>query len=75
MFYDANRQNHGLPRSPLNSCVVPRPIGWISTTSKDSVVNLAPFSYFNLVSSEPPIVAFSAATRPDGVEKRHSTQR
>ena len=61
--------------APLNSCVVPRPIGWISTTSKDSVVNLAPFSYFNLVSSEPPIVAFSAATRPDGVEKRHSTQR
>ncbi len=46
MFYDTARNDHGLPRDPFKSCVVPRPIGWITTVSADGVLNLAPFSYF-----------------------------
>jgi len=62
MFYEP-KDGHGLPRNPLNSCVVPRPIGWISTLSEDGTANLAPFSYSNLVSIGPPMVMFSCSGR------------
>ncbi len=58
MFYEP-KNGHGLPRNPMKACVVPRPIGWISTVSQDGVANLAPFSYSNLVGSEPPMFVFS----------------
>lgn len=35
MFYDTEKNDHGLSRSPFKSCVVPRPIGWISTVSPE----------------------------------------
>jgi flavin reductase (DIM6/NTAB) family NADH-FMN oxidoreductase RutF len=41
-----------------NALVVPRPIGWISTVSLEGVVNLAPFSFFNSVSGDPPCVMY-----------------
>jgi flavin reductase (DIM6/NTAB) family NADH-FMN oxidoreductase RutF len=43
----------------VNSLVVPRPIAWLSTLNKQGVGNLAPFSYFNVVSSSPPVVMVS----------------
>lgn len=43
----------------VNSLVVPRPIAWLSTHNADGAGNLAPFSYFNVVSSSPPIVMVS----------------
>lgn len=55
MFYET-RDHHGLPHDPFKSCVVPRPIGWLTTLSKDGVVNLAPFSFFNGLASDPPVV-------------------
>lgn len=45
------------------SCVVPRPIGWISTLSKDGVPNLAPYSFFNALSEKPPMVMFGSNGR------------
>lgn len=48
MFYEPDKNDHGLPRNPLKSCVVRRPIGWISTLADNGRVNLAPFSPFNL---------------------------
>lgn len=58
------------PRSSIYSAIVaPRPIGWISTVAADGAVNLAPFSYFNLLSSEPPIVMFSCTAATDRAEK------
>ena len=60
MFYDCASKNHGLPHDPFKSCVVPRPIGWITTVSKAGEVNLAPYSFFNGVASAPPMVMFSA---------------
>lgn len=53
----------------LLSCVIPRPIAFISTISKDGVPNLAPFSFFNGVGSNPPAVVFSPCTRADGTLK------
>ena len=45
--------------SLLGSLVVPRPIGWVSTRSVDGVDNLAPHSFYQLVSTNPPIVMIS----------------
>ncbi len=47
----------------LTGTIIPRPIGWISTIDANGINNLAPFSYFNMVSSDPPCVMFS--TRRD----------
>ncbi len=51
------------------SCVLPRPIAFVSTVSKSGVPNLAPFSFFNGVGSNPPAVVFSPATKADGSSK------
>jgi len=60
MFYDALKNDHGLPHDPLNALVAPRPIGWISSVGRDGIRNLAPYSFFNLVASKPPIVVFGS---------------
>ncbi|MFC7046625.1 flavin reductase family protein [Halobacteriaceae archaeon GCM10025711] len=50
----------------LAGSVVPRPIAWVSTRSEDGVDNLAPFSFFNVVSVSPPLVMFAPVDRgPD----------
>ncbi|GAS92003.1 flavin reductase family protein [Mycolicibacterium brisbanense] len=43
----------------LKAAVVPRPIAWTSTVSPDGVANLAPFSFFTVVSSQPPLILLS----------------
>ncbi len=48
----------------LISAVVPRPIAFVSTRGADGVVNLAPFSYFNSISSVPPLVGIAIVDRP-----------
>jgi flavin reductase (DIM6/NTAB) family NADH-FMN oxidoreductase RutF len=60
MYYEPGVSPHNLPYDPFKSCVVPRPIGWISTTSKEGIDNLAPFSQFQNVTFDPPIVMFCA---------------
>ena len=68
MFYKIGSP-HGLPHDPFKSCIVPRPIGWISTISPDGVVNLAPYSFFNGVAGEPPMVMFATnGKQPHGAK-------
>lgn len=52
----------------LTGSVIPRPIGWISTISKNGIPNLAPFSFFNAVGEDPPHVMFSTV-RPGNSNK------
>jgi flavin reductase (DIM6/NTAB) family NADH-FMN oxidoreductase RutF len=47
----------------LIGLIVPRPIGWIGTRDREGVRNLAPYSFFNVVSGQPPTVLFSAGRR------------
>lgn len=49
----------------LSGLVVPRPIGWIGTRREDGTFNLAPFSFFNVVSTNPPTVLFSGGRHAD----------
>lgn len=57
MFYRPE-DGHGLPHSPFNAIVAPRPIGWISTRGPLGD-NLAPYSFFNAVAYTPPQVIFA----------------
>lgn len=53
----------------LASLVTPRPIAWVTTLGPDNVVNLAPFSFFNLLGANPPILGFCPGDRDDGTPK------
>lgn len=52
----------------LIGCVVPRPIAWVSSVDEQGIRNLAPFSFFNAIGSNPPAIsiAISYAAQPDG---------
>jgi len=50
----------------LVGAVVPRPIAWVSSRSRDGVLNLAPYSFFNVASREPPMLAISIGPRTGG---------
>ena len=69
MFYDPQKNDHGLAHNPFKSCVAPRPIGWISTISADGIHNLAPFSQFQNLTFDPPYVMFSANQNTRGRRK------
>jgi len=69
MFYEPKKNNHGLSHDPFKSCVVPRPIGWISTIGADGVANLAPYSQFQNLTFDPPYVMFAANQKTDGHRK------
>lgn len=53
----------------LTATVVPRPIAWVCTLGADGVPNLAPYSFFGLMGSDPPIVTFAPGDRADGTPK------
>ncbi|MHA3977953.1 flavin reductase family protein [Halovulum sp. GXIMD14794] len=66
MFYRPGLDDHGLPHNPFKAMVAPRPIGWISSIGADGNVNLAPYSFFNALADNPPLVMFSnTGTKPD----------
>ena len=67
MFYDAAKNDHGLPYNPFKAIVAPRPIGWISSMSRKGEVNLAPYSFFNGLTDHPPTVMFASEGRKDSV--------
>lgn len=66
MFYQPSN-GHGLPHDPFKAIVAPRPIGWISTRALDGRLNLAPYSFFNALSTHPHLVMFSSEGEKDSV--------
>ena len=71
MHYAPGREACPLPFSPFKSCTVPRPIGWLSTISKDGVANLAPYSQWQNLTFDPPMVMFAANQLSSG-ERKHT---
>ncbi|HXJ18182.1 MAG TPA: flavin reductase family protein [Candidatus Polarisedimenticolia bacterium] len=69
MYYEPGRTAHGLPHDPFKSCVIPRPIGWISTVSREGMHNLAPFSQFQNLTFDPPYVMFASNQSTRGLRK------
>lgn len=65
LFYQPPKgEKSGLPHDPFKSFVIPRPIGWISTKSRDGKDNLAPFSQFTNVSFDPPTIMYGNRNYP-----------
>ncbi len=69
MKYDPLTEKCPLPFSAFRSCVVPRPIAWISTKSESGIDNLAPFSQAQIFNIDPPMVCFTANHYPNGLRK------
>lgn len=69
MQYSLDQEDCPLPYAPFKSCTVPRPIGWLSTRSRDGIDNLAPYSQWQNISFDPPIVMFSANRNGRGSRK------
>ena len=73
MFYEPDKNNHGLRFNPFKSICVPRPIAWVSSLSIDGVPNLAPFSQFTNLSFDPPMVVISARFGTDTARNVNAT--
>ncbi|MDD9908571.1 MAG: flavin reductase family protein [Ahrensia sp.] len=69
MEYAPGHEKCPLPFSPFKSCTVPRPIGWLSTISADGIHNLAPYSQWQNLTFDPPMVMFAANQLSDGRRK------
>jgi flavin reductase (DIM6/NTAB) family NADH-FMN oxidoreductase RutF len=66
-------EGHRLKHDPFKAIVAPRPIGWIGTIDDAGRVNLAPYSFFNGISSRPPMVAFASEGWKDSVRNVEAT--
>lgn len=58
----------------MTGLVIPRPIAWVSTLSTDGVRNLAPHSYFNMMSNDPPHVVFGSSGVKDTLTNLRETR-
>ena len=67
MFYEPIKKNHGLPHDPFTAIIGPRPIGWITSMNLKGELNLAPYSFFTSVSSDPPMVMFASDGRKNTI--------
>lgn len=69
MHYAPGADACPLPFSPFKSCTVPRPIGWLSSVDGEGRANLAPYSQWQNLTFDPPMVMFAANRYPDGRRK------
>ncbi len=68
MFFEPHlRDKSILKHDPFKALIAPRPIGWVSTMDRAGQVNLAPYSFFNAFSGEPPIVGFCSEGEKDSM--------
>ena len=69
MKYNPPTEKNPLPYSPFKACTVPRPIGWLSSISRDGVENLAPYSQWQNLTWDPPMVMLAANQSVHGGRK------
>ena len=53
----------------MSAAITPRPIAWVTTEAADGVRNTAPFSFFNMMGADPPLVVIGIMRRPEGSPK------
>ena len=66
MHIDLSALSPASTYATMTQTIVPRPVAWITSLSESGVLNLAPYSYFNAMASDPPLVVVSFGQRPDG---------
>ncbi|MDQ6432526.1 flavin reductase family protein [Mesorhizobium sp. LHD-90] len=62
MFFDFGELSRHNCHKLMTSTIVPRPIAWVSTLNADGSVNVGPFSFFNIVSEDPPLVSIGVGS-------------
>lgn len=79
MYIDFSQRSASEVYFTMTQTVIPRPIAWVLSEHANGSLNLAPFSYFNAVCSDPPLLLISVGVKPDGdrkdtwvnIEQRH----
>ena len=69
MLIDTRQLTPNQRYAVVSHTLLPRPIAWILTRGAAGQLNLAPFSYFNAICSDPPLLMVSIGKKPDGTEK------
>jgi flavin reductase (DIM6/NTAB) family NADH-FMN oxidoreductase RutF len=69
MEYDLTEKDYDSAYALLASLICPRPIAWVTTLNDNGTINAAPFSFFNAVGDDPPMVMFCPGNRADGTPK------
>ncbi len=69
MLIDYTTQSSAQRYALMSQSIIPRPIAWIVTESREGILNIAPFSYFTGLSSQPPTVIVSIGHKSDGTPK------
>src|SRR5262245_8538068 len=66
MLFDFATLNPSVCYKLLVSTIVPRPIGWVVSQDRDGALNAAPYSFFNALSADPPVVGIGIGSRSSG---------
>ena len=69
MVVDFGNLSSGHIYHMMTQTIIPRPIAWVLTENDNQTYNLAPFSYFSAISSNPPLVMISVGKKPNGEPK------
>lgn len=69
MELDLEGEHASRAYATLSSLITPRPIAWVTTLGPDGAVNAAPFSFFNCLGANPPIIGFCPGDRDNGEPK------
>lgn len=69
MYIDFSQLTTGQVYVRMIQTLIPRPIAWVLSENANGSHNLAPFSYFNAVCSDPPLIMLSVGRKPDGSHK------
>lgn len=69
MYIDLSELTESQIYFTMTQTVIPRPVAWVLSENESGSFNLAPFSYFNAVCSDPPLVMISIGRKPDGSAK------
>lgn len=68
-YINPNEQTRKENYKMLSGCVIPRPIAFITTKNGEGIVNAAPFSFFNVLTAQPPLIGVSVGRRNGEVTK------
>lgn len=66
MHFDLGKLDRGSRYRIIGGCITPRPIAWVVTRSAAGAINLAPFSFFNALGDDPPVVVLGMVAHDEG---------
>lgn len=65
MHYDMRALDAGRRYRIIGNCITPRPIAWVTSRSAEGLLNVAPFSFFNAIGNDPPMIVLGLVAHPE----------